>query len=137
MASPVDRTNWPAGPWDDEPDELTWRDETTGLFCALRRAPYGNLCGYVIVGEGHPWHGLHSDAIGALVHGGVTFSEDFGEGAWAVGFDCAHLGDVVPAMAAYGWARLGRDAYRDVAYVREQCHLLAVQAMMVTPGNER
>jgi hypothetical protein len=137
MPEPVDRTGWLAGPWDDEPDELTWRDENTGMFCALRRGPLGNLCGYVLVGEGHPWHGLHHDAIGALVHGGLTFSDDFGKGAWAVGFDCGHDGDLVPAMAALGWARLGDEVYRDVAYVHEQCYLLAVQATLATKGIER
>src|SRR5690606_28176723 len=53
----TDRTGWPSGPWDGEPDKAVWVDETTGLDCMIVRGPVGALCGYVGVKEGHPWHG--------------------------------------------------------------------------------
>lgn len=55
----IDRTGWPSGPWDDEPDRVEWRDEATGLPClALRNDMFGSWCGYVAVPPGHPVHGL-------------------------------------------------------------------------------
>ena len=126
---PIDRTGWPPGPWDDEPDAINWQDPETGLICAIRRGPLGNLCGYVVVGESHPWCGLHHDAIGALVHGGLTFSDRFDGGAWAVGFDCGHWLDLVPHTAMFR-VSLGDEIYRDVTFVRAQVRLLAAQAML-------
>jgi hypothetical protein len=58
---------------------------------------WGN--GYVLVVEGHEFHGKHYDEIDVSVHGGLTFSQDipegdkyFSKGYW-VGFDTAHYGD--------------------------------------------
>lgn len=53
----LDRTGWPAGPWDAEPDKMSWTDDTTGLPCLIVRNRGGALCGYVGVEPGHPWHG--------------------------------------------------------------------------------
>lgn len=56
----VDRTDWPSGPWDDEPDRLEWRDEATGLpSLVVRNVTTGSLCGYVGVHTGHPLFALH------------------------------------------------------------------------------
>jgi hypothetical protein len=38
---PVDRTGWPPGPWDDEPDRIEWIDEATGQPCLMRRNGFG------------------------------------------------------------------------------------------------
>ncbi|MFZ1363073.1 MAG: hypothetical protein WAS05_09130 [Candidatus Nanopelagicales bacterium] len=60
----------------------------------------GHLCGYVRVPEDHPWHNkLYDDECydDVVVHGGLTYSEaELGE--WWIGFDCAHLGDYIPAI---------------------------------------
>jgi hypothetical protein len=57
-----DRSDWPAGPWDDEPDKVVWVDPKTGLDCMARRGPLGAWCGYVGVPDGHPLHGVsHGD----------------------------------------------------------------------------
>ena len=56
MTEPVDRTAWPPGPWDGEPDEVRFQHE--GYDCVVRRHPrLGHLNGYVRVPEGHPLHG--------------------------------------------------------------------------------
>ncbi len=92
----VDKSDWPRGPWDSEPDKLQWRDETTGLPCLIVRGPVGALCGYVGVLPGHAFHGLdygqcpkgsecpdrteerswcdHTPESGLDVHGGITFA---------------------------------------------------------------
>jgi hypothetical protein len=33
----VAREKWPPGPWDSEPDDLRWRDDSTGLPCLALR----------------------------------------------------------------------------------------------------
>jgi hypothetical protein len=50
-------TEYPAGPWDNEPDKAQWIDEATGLDCLIVRNKMGSLCGYVGVASDHPWHG--------------------------------------------------------------------------------
>src|SRR5262249_33432277 len=62
----VDRTGWPAGPWDTEPDREDF--EHVGLAClALRHPEYGNWCGYVGVSATHPLYGVGmTDATPAL-----------------------------------------------------------------------
>ena len=39
------RKDWPKGPWDNEPNELKWRDKETGLQCYIRRSNLGALLG--------------------------------------------------------------------------------------------
>ncbi len=85
-----DRSGWPSGPWDDEPDKIQFADESTGLPCLIVRNPSGVLCGYVGVAEGHPWfandYGSCADECGDWlcdhrpesavdVHGGLTFAD--------------------------------------------------------------
>jgi hypothetical protein len=87
-----DRSKWPRGPWDAEPDKLQWRTEA-GLPGLIVRGPMGNLCGYVGVVEGHPCFGrdycrdyergadgetdyekpLPNPVIDLQVHGGITY----------------------------------------------------------------
>lgn len=72
-----DKSKWPRGPWDDEPDKVQWQDEATGLPCLIVRSPVGALCGYVGVPPDHPWHGKEYDdeaLIGVEVHGGLSFA---------------------------------------------------------------
>jgi hypothetical protein len=142
---PVDRTGWPPGPWDNEPDRIEWIDEATGQPCLMRRNGWGAWCGYTAVNPGHPLHGVDYSELWERhdpqldVHGGITYTA-FCHGEichipqpgepddvfwW--GFDCAHGFDLAPGLVAKGYALGGREAYRDVAYVREQVTSLARQ----------
>jgi hypothetical protein len=92
-----------AGPWDDEPDKIQWRDPETGLACLVNRGPSGSLCGYVGVSQGHPLYGVdysqhcpecvqkqeetedyvyceHTPETLLNVHGGITFASFCAEG---------------------------------------------------------
>ncbi len=90
----VDKSAWPRGEWDDEPDKVQWPDEATGLPCLIVRGPSGALCGYVGVADGHPLHGVEysqcpkGDACDSTrgwcdhrpeslleAHGGITFTD--------------------------------------------------------------
>jgi hypothetical protein len=146
----VDRTGWPAGEWDNEPDRLEWRSEMHGLSCLISRNGLGAWCGYVAVPPGHPWHELDYNTEvfhGVEVHGGLTYSDHCSghichvpapgepDDVWWLGFDCAHGCDYVPGMYAAGGirARMGDiflmsgEKYRNIQYVREQCEDLARQ----------
>lgn len=74
-----DKTDWPDGPWKDEPDKVQWPDESTGLPCLIVRNDCGAWCGYVGVPDSHPLFGVgyddahdRNDAIS--VHHGLTFA---------------------------------------------------------------
>lgn len=138
----VNRETWGPGPWDGEPDRMQWSDEATGLPCLAVRNRLGAWCGYVGLPAGHPWRDAGGyDDIDCRVHGGLTYgpeSCDVGGGRichetdgaddvmW-IGFDCAHVYDVVPSMDA----RYGSDyeaTYKTLIYVRLECARLAEQA---------
>lgn len=184
----IDKSSWPRGPWDAEPDKRQWQDEATGLPCLIVRVDHsGHLCGYVGVPPKHPLYEVSysepSDKLRAAlerrlnspmgdhpafrvlisalagrelepcaesvfeVHGGITFSDhchdtkdecrgichkpDDGEtdSVWWFGFDCAHCDDRSPASSSALLRERG--AYRDFAYVAEECRKLAEQLAMV------
>lgn len=33
----IDKSAWPRGAWDDEPDKVQWQDPATGLPCLIDR----------------------------------------------------------------------------------------------------
>lgn len=143
----IDKTKWGPGPWQDEPDRVEF--EHQGFPCLIvRQRDLGNLCGYVAVPPGHPWHGKDAGDVEPSpdVHGGLTYADAChgdvchapkpGEpdDVWWLGFDCSHLGDVSPGTVSYLKERLigggfsHHDSYRTVAYARRQCMSLAEQA---------
>jgi hypothetical protein len=71
----VDKSTWPRGAWDQEPDKVQWIDEATGLDCLIVRNGGGALCGYVGVGPSHPSHQQDYNDVDVDVHGGLTFSD--------------------------------------------------------------
>jgi hypothetical protein len=148
----INKSTWGDGPWQTEPDKVQFQDEATGLPCLLVRAPVtGGWCGYVGVAKGHPAFKKHYDKVKLPVgvHGGLTFSgfcaendkehgichvPDPGEPdhVWWLGFDHAHAGDLTPAIMAllksYGGGGMREwETYRDLAYAKDQCALLALQ----------
>lgn len=150
---PVDRTGWPPGPWDDEPDRIEWIDRATGQPCLMKRNGAGAWCGYTAVNPGHRLHGVdYMDVDGGVeAHGGLTYSglchgeichvPQPGEpdDVWWFGFDANHHFDIAPRLLDGPWEALTRltdtfvnpsgpePAYRDENYVREQVTHLARQ----------
>lgn len=148
----LDKSQWPRGKWDGEPDKAQWIDTATSLDCLAVRQPHsGHWCGYVGVPPGHPLFGSgydiepHPD-----VHGGLTFAakcqEDREHGichipepgrpehVWWFGFDCAHLGDISPVhdthRRSYG---SHTDTYKTLEYVKRECTKLAEQLAVKKP----
>ena len=118
----------PPGPWQDEPDSLTW--EFCGLVCNVSRSSsLGHLCGYVNVPETHKAFGsINEETLSRLdVHGGVTWNRAYHPklkttGSIWVGFDCAHDGDVCPMYTS-----LYLGTYKNLEYVIKEINKLAKQ----------
>lgn len=134
----VDRTGWPSGPWDNEPDRLDF--EHAGLPCLLNRGSLGVWCGYAAVPPGHPLHGKSCDDVDVDVHGGLTYANQCDgeichipkpgepDNVWWFGFDCAHCDDTAPRLLAHMPSSIfPRSAYRDLAYARHETEQLAEQ----------
>lgn len=148
-----DKPEWGEGPWQEEPDKIQFVDRATGLPCLIVRNHAGALCGYVGVPEGHKAYQTHYDhelLRDISVHGGLTFAGPCSGGdesttichvaepgepdnVWWLGFDCAHLGDLCPAMDARS-RKLGipplsgqGDKYRTVNFVKRHIAKLALQ----------
>jgi len=108
----VDRTCWPPGPWDAEPeDRVEWR--ARGFPCLMVRSRVGAWCGYVGLPPGHPYYGLDLDdeQLGVSVHGGVSYAAARSghvchashpgepDAVWWIGFDCVHHDDLAPGLS--------------------------------------
>lgn len=146
-----DKTAWPRGPWDDEPDKEQFEDPTTGFPCIVKRNHFGALCGYVGVAAGHPWYEKGYDDVNASVHGGLTYDgfcqDEIDEAhgichvpgpgepdkVWWLGFDCGHWQDIAPAMLQYeGYPADCPEypsSYKSLGYVKAECASLARQAL--------
>jgi hypothetical protein len=140
-----DKSKWPRGPWDDEPDKVQWQDEATGLPCMIRRSPImGSWCGYVGVSPDHPAFGQDYNAIDderISVHGGLAYAGGCTDGVspeisichvvepgepdhvWWLGFDCGHAFDHSPALSYV----LPDAIYRDQSYIENEVRQLASQ----------
>jgi len=104
----VDRTGWPSGPWDSEPDRLDFIH--AGFSCLLLRSHVGAWCGYVGVPETHPAFGKDYDDVEVEVHGGLTYMglcresichvpiPGMPEKVWWLGFDMIHSHDYAPGL---------------------------------------
>jgi len=140
----LNRTGWPAGPWDKEPDKLNWTTKA-GLPGMIVRNRLGALCGYVAVNPGHPLYEKDYEVPDVNVHGGLTYANACQgvichvpepgqpDNVWWFGFDCGHYMDYMPGMAASA-ARAGIPDdhelgahYRTVPYVRREVESLAKQ----------
>jgi hypothetical protein len=121
----VDRTGWPNGPWDDEPDRVDFKTEAGFPAIALRSSS-GYWCGYVAAPPGHPAHPDSGDDVDIAVHGTVTYGgkcsgdvchvPEPGEpdDVYWIGFDFAHSGDARPSKRDWDdhpWSPDGRTQY--------------------------
>jgi len=152
-----DKSEWPRGEWDNEPDKAQWTDPATGMPCLLVRNHLGALCGYVGVEETHPLFGKPYDEVSEhdlQSHGELTFSDRChpggdeahgichipGEGepdhVWWFGFDCGHCDDYMPGMPELikSFGMEDYQTYRNVDYVKHACAELASGLKAVADG---
>ena len=127
-----DRSRWPEGEWDGEPDRVNL-GLRAGLPCMIRRSDLGSWCGYVGVPATHPAWGHHYDLVDVSAHGGLTYADfiddrDLPENHWWLGFDCGHAGDIIPGMPLMTNIPHPRgDTYKNRAYVTHEVEMLAEQ----------
>jgi len=79
-------------------------------------------CGYIEVPSNHPLYKKDYDECDIDVHGGLTYSRDWGKypvksknDSWWIGFDCAHSGDATAYYSHNG------DIFRTTEYVEKEC----------------
>lgn len=131
----ISKKDWAEGPWHQEPDKEEFKYK--GYTCQLLRNHLGTWCGYVWFPIKHPWAKKDYSDIPSNVHGGLTFSCQYYEDTYTIGFDCGHGGDLFPAinnnknpimnMLTNNISLLRKDGigiYRDIKYARQQCKLL-------------
>ena len=123
MKKTINKSAWPVGPWQDEPDYLEWIE--SGYACYAMRNQMGSWCGYIGIPLGHSMYGKYYGDLPLDVHGGLTYSASDGD-TWWVGFDCAHLSDMCPAPFLFNIDQSDR-TYRDLPYVQAELVSLALQ----------
>jgi len=152
------KSDWGPGAWQSEPDRVDWR--RSGLPCFIQRHPeFGQWCGYVGVPQSHPaWEKFYDD-VDVNVHGGLTYASKCSgylcheplpgeaDNVWWLGFDCLHVWDMAPGMAAtmrrimppeHDYDNVHKnDIYRTLEYVTAETNQLANQlaAMVKEVGN--
>lgn len=110
MTATIDRSSWPIGPWDSEPDREEWREGD--VRCLLSRShATGAWHGYAIVDPEHPWARLHWHALGTDVAEWGSVAPD---GSTWFGFDCGHYGQATPMNPDYFHYVTMWEARRDV-----------------------
>lgn len=142
--TPIDKSKWPRGPWDSEPDRRFWRTRAGLHAYIIRQANYGHLCGYVEVPTevNEDWNREQDDEKGPWtpdidMHGGVTWSGETSQWApeyrpeyncWWWGFDCNHAWDYAPGLATIlpRYAQHFADQeYKTFAYAEAECEKAA------------
>lgn len=157
----VDKSHWPEGPWQQEPDYLEFTTQVGLPALIVRHSWRGHLCGYVGVYPGHPLYerdySEYDNWFG--VHGGLSYSahcdppichiphkDEPGE-PWWIGFDMARFQDFKPGERAtleQEFRRAGLppslaerppgfpwEHYRDLEYVKAEVEDLARQLVTV------
>jgi hypothetical protein len=125
-------------PWDREP----WRQEFIykGFHCMiLKHLSLKHLCGYVAVPI-KTYNMLSKEKMFFVhVHGGITCSEigndttfpkSFdGSDMWWLGFDCAHIGDLVPSLyeIEHNYPYHDNEKYKNSEYVRNELESMVDQ----------
>lgn len=131
----IDRSGWPAGPWDTEPeDRIEWR---AGAYrCWIERADrHGFWSGYVLVPDRHRAAALVcpgaadpsaalSGRVGWWAHRGLSLNLEYAGGAQLMRFDCARSGDRVPA-SVYGGHLVNPPVYRTARYAADRVRSMA------------
>lgn len=105
-----------------------------GLHCIIRRVrPMCHLCGYAqipkqLLDKKDDWFEEKIE-----VHGGVTFVGDLpveeGKKIKFVGFDCAHIDDLVPQMFIQMGMRLYDETYKTMDFCVNECKYMAKQLL--------
>lgn len=111
-------------PWENEPDNIKFVDEETGLECYIGRAPgWGYLCGYVPISKDE--RKKLGDRLNQIkVHGGITSDQETDDGLHIIGFDCMHFGDLCLYDENYYYFSSGEEEESIMRLFREELRLM-------------
>ena len=119
-----------------------------GMACLIRSNFTGCLCGYVAIPSSSKLFKLkgNEDHLPSFdVHGGIIYTGEIKDELiaceWAIGFDCAHLGDAyhpeyVEKMGLHFGMRSPIDTWKDEAYVTKELQSLVRQIKEYENKNE-
>ena len=125
-----DKSQWLAGPWQGEPDEVRWLHR--GLNCLLLRANVtGCWCGYVGIKPGHPLYVMDNPEDVLSAYGGITYCER------QVADDLHHLVPPTLATVRHAWRKY-KDAVLLAASDRPtlECHEASELIAACHAGND-
>lgn len=130
-------------PWGQVKPKQEWVDEESGYACFMRLDPTLKvLCAYVLLPPDHPWahdrwdHGIiNLGVIQREIGREITFTGTLADndehnmkaypGLFAVGFDGAQTGDLVPNALIGSHGEFAKLTWRDEGYMREALKKLA------------
>jgi hypothetical protein len=134
----TDKTTWPRGEWDNEPDEVLWLENLTPCFAI--RYIFGTFNGYVGVNKKHPLYCTHYDEVDITVHGGLTYAgPNPGAGEvpdhWWFGFDCNHYNDFSPILFRDLPGIPNNGIYKNLEFVINEITYLATELINYKKAN--
>jgi len=107
-------------PWLNEPDIENFVYQ--GYECLLKRNMLGCWLGYVHIPASSVWAQQQNFML-LDVHGGITYANLLPdqEDIFVLGFDCAHLGDIMPYAAEQGFfdPHASTSTYKTIDYARD------------------
>lgn len=134
----VDKSDWPRGEWDNEPDKIQWQDEATGLPCLIVRNNHmGFLCGYVGILKSHPLYGKGYDDVpyDDGPHGGLTYANSCGDSSKKAWEEWRKIlpekrreaqrypkGDAACHLKEWSHCENNYEAWRDLFHATHICH---------------
>ena len=115
----------------DEPDYLSFKYK--GTKCEIKRNPEMLfLCGYASFRPCHCYDVAHyrNNLESIDVHGGVTYFEVSPGGAITIGFDCAHINDLIPTFSIQAGEKEGEE-YRTIDFVKKEIQKMVDQIIKI------
>lgn len=119
----IDKSKWPRGEWDNEPDYLEWTDESTGFSCQILRDPKaGFLKGVVDVETlGRLFARNEKEILQVLDIGGMIEVEFYYyhiPNILRTQFRCWNYHDLIPSG---NYWQSENATYKNIEYVKEGC----------------
>ena len=115
----------------DEPDYLSFKYK--GTKCEIKRnSEMLFLCGYASF---RPYHcydvAYYRNNLESIdVHGGVTYFEVSPSGTITIGFDCAHINDLIPTFSIQAGEKEGEE-YRTTDFVKKEIRRMVDQIIKI------
>lgn len=115
----------------DEPDYLSFKYK--GTKCEIKRnSEMLFLCGYASFRPCYCYDvaNYRNNLENIDVHGGVTYFEVSPGGTITIGFDCAHINDLIPTFSIQAGEKEGEE-YRTIDFVKKEIRRMVDQIIKI------